>query len=246
MPCAVVLARLWFCEIVWPLQKMLKQAYAAGLYLFAEHYLMCQLHEKMALCLIDQTDKAGVTRAGETAFHIHQMLVDHIRILGRYSLDVVILFVHGDMPPKIGKPWGGPAALTLRLSGRRVVTARGPGSYQLVWCTKSCQHPLFGYKNCVGASSGQWSTDGTSTSDGRIIPVLPLLLYIGAHVYEAHSMRTTGKYILEGHCHVDRSTGRYTSCEKIVQAPSIGYTAVGFCFSKTAASVRCAFSCCSR
>lgn len=62
-----------------------KQAYAAGVYLFAEHHMMLRLHEDMAVCLDGQTDNAGVTREGEAAYHIHQMLVRHISMFGRYG-----------------------------------------------------------------------------------------------------------------------------------------------------------------
>lgn len=73
---------IFFC----PYYKGLKQVYAAGVYMFAEHYLMCQLHLEMAVCLNDQNDNTGVTRAGEAAYHLHQMLVGHITMLGRYGM----------------------------------------------------------------------------------------------------------------------------------------------------------------
>lgn len=63
---------------------MVRQAYAAGVYLFAAgHFLMSELHEIMASCFLDQTDKDGAPRAGEAAYHLHQMLANHISMLRR-------------------------------------------------------------------------------------------------------------------------------------------------------------------
>ncbi|CAM9627634.1 unnamed protein product, partial [Ectocarpus fasciculatus] len=75
------------------LLKPLQQALCVGVYLFADHHLMCSLHREMAGVLLELSD-SGVSRWTEAAYHLHQLLVGYDTMFGRPTADAADECMH--------------------------------------------------------------------------------------------------------------------------------------------------------
>ncbi|CAM9880267.1 unnamed protein product [Ectocarpus sp. 4 AP-2014] len=71
------------------LLKPLQQALCVGVYLFADHHLMCSLHREMAAVLLNLSD-TGVFRGAEAAYHLHQLFVGYDSMFGRPCVDAAL------------------------------------------------------------------------------------------------------------------------------------------------------------
>ncbi|CAM9428275.1 unnamed protein product [Ectocarpus sp. 6 AP-2014] len=79
------------CETMQPaaLLKPLQQAFCVGVYLFADHHLMCSIHREMAAVLL-KLSRSGVFRGAQAAYHLHQLFVGYDSMFRRPCMDAAI------------------------------------------------------------------------------------------------------------------------------------------------------------
>ncbi|CAM9485487.1 unnamed protein product [Scytosiphon promiscuus] len=146
--------------------RVLQEAYAVGVYLFAEHYLLCAAHREMAetLHFFHQSPGGGGARPAVIAYHYHQLLVGYDSMLGRATgeaaskyMDLAVILFHAASEP--------PAVKAVR-EGRASSTVDGGTTYADLVLSPVSSDPGLRSSTAAAAANGDGEQRHNGSSGG--------------------------------------------------------------------------------